>query len=83
MTSFLSFHAAAAVRGDGLRPELLALLVRADSRSDLMPRPDGMIQSGSDPVSASERELPNSTFRGAAEPLVMDFGPACFARIRG
>ena len=27
MTSFLSFHAAAAARGEGLRPELLALYV--------------------------------------------------------
>jgi hypothetical protein len=48
MTSFLSFHAAAAARGDGLRPDLLALRI-ADPRSDLMRRHDGMIQSGPDP----------------------------------
>lgn len=47
MTSLLSLHAAAAARGDGLRPELLALVVGLAPGS--MPRPDGMIQSGPDP----------------------------------
>jgi hypothetical protein len=54
MTSFLSFHAAAAARGDGLRPELLALLTRsaAAPHPALATRPDGMIQSGPDPAPA-------------------------------
>ncbi len=51
MTSFLSFHATAAARGDGLRLELLALRVAAVPHSHLTPRPDGMIQSGPDPAS--------------------------------
>jgi hypothetical protein len=50
MTSFMSFHAAAAARGDGLRPELLAVRVAADPRSALTPRADGMVQSGPDPA---------------------------------
>ena len=56
MTSFLSFHAVAAARGDGLRPELLALLTRAAvaPQSDVRPRPDGMIQSGPDPASEAD-----------------------------
>jgi hypothetical protein len=53
MTSFLSFHAAAAARGDGLRPELLAVLERVGTapHSAFTMRPDGMIQSGPDPAS--------------------------------
>jgi hypothetical protein len=47
MTSFLSLQAAARARGDGLRPELLALVTGTDSGS--VPRHDGMIQSGPDP----------------------------------
>lgn len=49
MTSFLSLHAAARARGDGLRPELLALVAGIAPHSDSLPRGDGMIQSGPDP----------------------------------
>jgi hypothetical protein len=53
MTSLLSFHAAAAARGDGLRPELLAALARTavSPHSKMTMRSDGMIQSGPDPAS--------------------------------
>jgi hypothetical protein len=53
MTSFLNFHAFAASRGEGLRPELRLLLERAatDPFSGLAIRHDGMLQSGPDPVS--------------------------------
>ena len=49
MTSFLSLHAAAKARGDGLRPELLALVTGLAPHSASTPRHDGMIQSGPDP----------------------------------
>ena len=53
MTSILSFHAAAAARGDGLRPELLAACARsAVSPHNTTVRSDGMIQSGPDRASA-------------------------------
>jgi hypothetical protein len=54
MTSFLNFHAFAAARGDGLRPELRALFERcaAAPRSELTERNDGIVQSGPDPISA-------------------------------
>ena len=54
MTSILNFHAFAATRGEGLRPELRALFERvaATPRSELTAMTDGMIQSGPDPVSA-------------------------------
>jgi hypothetical protein len=54
MTSFLNFHAFAATRGDGLRPELHALFERvaAAPRSELTLGNNGMIQSGPDPISA-------------------------------
>jgi hypothetical protein len=50
MTSLLSFHAAAAARGDGLRPELLAALARTavSPHSRTTVRSDGMVQSGPD-----------------------------------
>ena len=53
MTSFLNFHAFAAARGDGLRPEFRALFERVGSapHSELTLRNDGMIQSGPDPIS--------------------------------
>jgi hypothetical protein len=51
MTSFMSFHAAAAERGDGLRRELLALRAGATPCFDLTTRYDGMLQSGPDPAS--------------------------------
>ncbi|MFT4116984.1 hypothetical protein [Bradyrhizobium sp.] len=48
------FHSIAALRGDGLRPELQALFEREaiDRDAQLRSRPDGMIQSG--PDSAAE-----------------------------
>jgi hypothetical protein len=54
MTSLLNFHAAAAARGDGLRPELFAALARTavSPHSKMTMRSDGMIQSGPDPASA-------------------------------
>jgi hypothetical protein len=54
MTPFLNFHAFAATRGDGLRPEFRALFerTRAAPHSELTSRNDGMIQSGPDPISA-------------------------------
>ena len=47
------FHSIAALCGDGLRPELQALFDRLaiDPLSELFVRPDGMTQSGPDPVS--------------------------------
>ena len=53
-SSFLDFHAFAATRGEGLRPELRALFERVAvaPRSELTARNDGMIQSGPDPVPA-------------------------------
>ena len=49
------FHSIAALCGDGLRPELQALFDRLaiDPHSELFVRPDGMTQSGPDPVSKS------------------------------
>lgn len=43
----------AALRGDGLRPELEALFERAmiDPTAELLVREDGMVQSGPDPSS--------------------------------
>ena len=45
------FHSIAALCGDGLRPELLALFDRLaiDQSSELFVRGDGMVQSGPDP----------------------------------
>lgn len=60
MTSFLSLHAAAAARGDGLRPELLALVAGAAPRAELASRSDGMIQSGPDPAAKAAREPTNA-----------------------
>jgi hypothetical protein len=47
------FHSIAALCGDGLRPELQALLDRLaiDPHSELFVRPDGMMQAGPDPKS--------------------------------
>jgi hypothetical protein len=49
------FHPIAALRGDGLRPELQALFDRLalDPHSDLFVRTDGMVQSGPDPAGES------------------------------
>jgi hypothetical protein len=51
MMTFLSFHAAAAARGDGLHPELLALLAGVPAASHAEPalRHDGMSRSRPDP----------------------------------
>ncbi len=47
------FHSIAALRGDGLRPELRELFDRLaiDPQAELFARPDGMLQSGPDPKS--------------------------------
>jgi hypothetical protein len=54
------FHSIAALCGDGLRPELQALFdgLAIDPHSELFVRADGMIQSGSDPVSETEDVIP-------------------------
>jgi hypothetical protein len=54
------FHSIAALCGDGLRPELKALFDRlaVDPHSELFVRPDGMIQSGPDPVSDTTAVTP-------------------------
>lgn len=70
MTSLLGFHAAAAARGDGLRPELLAALARAAAspHSRTTVRPDGMVQSGPDPASDQAADVvPFSRPQGARE----------------
>lgn len=71
MTSLLNFHALAATRGDGLRPELRVLFERvaAAPRSALAARNDGMVQSGPDPIptqSAKERENVSILSRASA-----------------
>jgi hypothetical protein len=55
------FHSIAALCGDGLRPELQALFDRlaVDLHSELFVRPDGMIQSGPDPVSETAKAIPS------------------------
>lgn len=57
MSPFSKFHSIAALRGDGLRPELQALFKRlaANPQSELFVRPDGAVQSGADPASAAAR----------------------------
>jgi hypothetical protein len=73
MMSLLSFHAAAAARGDGLHAELLAALARntVSPNSGVTTRSDGMIQSGPDPASAlvasKSAELVPSRGRNAFE----------------
>jgi hypothetical protein len=54
MPPFRKFHSIAALCGDGLRPELLALFERlaVDPHTELFVRPDGMVQSGPNSVSA-------------------------------
>ena len=48
----LSFHALAAARGDGLRPELRAMLERLakGDACDITIRADGLLQAGPDPL---------------------------------
>jgi hypothetical protein len=52
------FQSIAALRGDGLRPELRALFERLaiDPHAELFVRPDGMMQSGPDPKSEFQGE---------------------------
>jgi len=51
MPSDRKFHSIAALCGDGLRPELQSLFERlAIGPSELFVRPDGMLQSGPDPI---------------------------------
>jgi hypothetical protein len=54
MSSLRKFHSIAALRGDGMRPELQALFERlaVDPHSEPLVRGDGMVQSGPDPVLA-------------------------------
>jgi hypothetical protein len=75
MKTFLNFHASAAVRGEGLRPELRLLFERtaASPFSDLVRRGDGMLQSGPDPASQDVPERAN----------VSRFPPASAGRIAG
>ena len=53
------FHSIAALRGDGLRPELRELFERLaiDPHSGLHIRHDGMVQAGPDPVSKASPKL--------------------------
>ena len=57
-----NFDAIAALRGDGLRPELRALLDRtaANRSTELFVRADGMLQSGPDatPVVVRDNVVP-------------------------
>jgi hypothetical protein len=61
------FHSIAALRGDGLRPELQALFDRlaVDPYTELLIRPDGMTQAGPNPVSESADVIPRATKRVA------------------
>ena len=54
------FQSIAALRGDGLGPELQALFDRlaVDPHSELFIRSDGMTQAGPDPVSESADVVP-------------------------
>jgi hypothetical protein len=74
---FRKFHSIAALCGDGLRPELRALFKRlaVDPHAELFVRPDGMVQSGPDPVSAptplrqTSSEIGASVADGAPHPV--------------
>jgi hypothetical protein len=61
------FHSIAALCGDGLRPELKALFDRlaVDPQSEVFVRPDGMIQSGPDPMPEKVKAIPNAPKRVA------------------
>ncbi len=61
------FHSIAALCGDGLRPELQALFDRlaVDPYTELFVRPDGMTQSGPDPVSETAEAIPSKPKRVA------------------
>jgi hypothetical protein len=62
------FHSIAALCGDGLRPELQALFERLaiDPHTELFVRPDGMLQSGPDPVSEAIEAVPITTRKRVA-----------------
>jgi hypothetical protein len=59
------FHSIAAPCGDGLGPELQALFDRlaVDPHSEVFVRPDGMTQSGPDPVSETVKAIPSTPKR--------------------
>lgn len=75
MPPFLSLHAFAASRGEGLRPELRMLFERlaADPHHDLVARNDGMVQSGPDPTSAAAPVVQESGRRQFADPAIVHF----------
>ena len=73
MTAFLDFHAFAAARGDGLHPKLRTFFERAATSpvSDVAVRPDGLLQSGPDPVCETARNRVNvSIFPQISVPLI-------------
>ena len=63
MTNFLNFHAFAAARGEGLRPELRLLFERAATSPDsgVVIRQDGLLQSGPDPAAEDVPERVNAS----------------------
>jgi hypothetical protein len=63
MTNFLTFHAFAAGRGEGLHPELRLLFERAATSpvSDVVIRHDGFLQSGPDPTAEIVPERLNAS----------------------
>lgn len=71
MAPLLAFHALAAPRGDGLRPELLALFQHLAAASEphftatesCRQRADGAVQSGPHRVSAEVVALPEGVLR--------------------
>jgi hypothetical protein len=66
-------HSAAALRGDGLRPELKSLFDRmiVDPHTEVFVRADGMVQSGPDPKAktkpAAGEVAPNVAIVAASE----------------
>ena len=72
---FLSLHALAAARGDGLHPEFLALFERLAAALEASPnvvelsryRADGMLQSGPFPMSHEAAALPEGVSRFPAD----------------
>jgi hypothetical protein len=74
MTAFLSFHAFAAARGEGLHPELRLLFERAAMSpvSDVPIRHDGLLQSGPDPAAEIGLERVNVSLFPQAQVRQMD-----------
>ncbi len=62
MTSLGDFSAFAALRGEGLHPELREFFERAATCpfSSVMVRPDGMLQAGPNPKSEAEVAILNA-----------------------